>query len=309
MPIRSHSEGFDEYRRERRRMQAKMGPGAAPLGYENQALRELELVEAREVRDQQLTREVHDFFAAATRQAASIVERVSREAQEQAGVRVEREMEAFLIDALARMNTFVVTVLQSRRNGQIAQAEMEPKVANLVGQMLDEFRWAGTAEVLDKHIGQDPFATAVEDVQREFRQQVGGGPADGGEPAPIEDHLVAAVKAEEAPPAADVEPRVSATELASAPAPAPAKTAPAPVPGKTAAAAPAKAVAGAPAKAAADATEGTEAPAANGGSDAELDRFKNALKALVRQGVMSREEAAAAWQARLKKLGAAGEAP
>jgi hypothetical protein len=37
-----------------------------------------------------------------------------------------------------------------------------------------------------------------------------------------------------------------------------------------------------------------------------LERFKGALKALVRQGVMSRDEARAAWQARLQALGLAG---
>jgi hypothetical protein len=35
----------------------------------------------------------------------------------------------------------------------------------------------------------------------------------------------------------------------------------------------------------------------------ELDRFKGTLKALVRQGVMSKEEARAAWQARLATMG------
>jgi hypothetical protein len=39
---------------------------------------------------------------------------------------------------------------------------------------------------------------------------------------------------------------------------------------------------------------------------AELERFKGALKALVRQGVMNRDEARAAWQARLASLGLQG---
>ncbi|MBZ0150559.1 MAG: hypothetical protein K8J09_03435, partial [Planctomycetes bacterium] len=173
MAIRNQQDGFDDYRRERRRQQVRMGPTGSVLGYENSALRELEQVEARETRDRQLTREVHDFFAAATKQAATIVEKVAHHAQVEAGERLEQEMESFLIDSLSRMNTFVVTALQSRRNAQVAETQMEPTVANIVGPVLDEFRWEGTAEVLDKHIGQDPFATSVEDVQRDFRAQIG----------------------------------------------------------------------------------------------------------------------------------------
>src|SRR5687767_6655466 len=112
MTVRNFSDqGFDDFRKERKRMQAKLGPQGPATGYENQALRELEQAEAKEVREQQLTREVHDFFAAATKQAAQIVDRVAKDAQEITGARVEQEMESFLIDSLARMNTFVLTVL------------------------------------------------------------------------------------------------------------------------------------------------------------------------------------------------------
>jgi len=195
MLTRSGEGSFEDYRLQRKRMQARLGttPHAA---YSNDALRELELVEEREVRDQQLTREVHEFFASATRQAAGIVERVAKEAEAEVGQRIEQEMESFLIDALARMNTFVMTVLQQRR-APVAEQHLEPDVANLVGHSLDEFRWAGTAELGDKHIGQDPFATDLEEVCRELR---GESAAQDEAPAPaeapavaIEEHLVASV--------------------------------------------------------------------------------------------------------------------
>ncbi|MGB3970170.1 MAG: hypothetical protein WBO45_25775, partial [Planctomycetota bacterium] len=188
MTVRKFSDqGFDDFRKERKRMRAKLGPQGGHA-YDNQALRELEQVEAREVREQQLTREVHDFFAAATKQAASIVERVARDVQQVTGERVEQEMESFLIDSLARMNTFVLTVLHQRRGG-IAETHVEPSIGNLVGAPLDEFRFAGTADVGDKHIGQDPFATPVDEVQREFREQVAPRD-DGGGAVPIDQHLV-----------------------------------------------------------------------------------------------------------------------
>lgn len=297
MTVRNFSDqGFDDYRRERKRMRAKIGPQPTALGYENQALRELEQVEAREIQDQRLTREVHEFFATATRQAAAIVERVSRDAQQEAGQKVEQEMESFLIDALARMNNFVLTVLHHKRAG-VAETQMEPSLGNLQEGSLDEFRWSGTAEGTDKHIGQDPFSIDLEDVRREFRSQVGesgDGPAVA---VPIDQHLVAAVSdvaADEAP-----------AEAKAAPA---ARPAAAPTPPKVAAAAPKAETApvvgpagGKPGTPVAPASE-----AAPGGSNEDLERFKGALKALVRQGVMSREEAKAAWQARLQALGQKG---
>ena len=286
MSIRKFGDqGFDDFRKERKRMQAKLGPQASTLGYENHALRELEQVEAREVREQQLTREVHDFFSAATRQAASIVERVAQDAMQETGQRVEQQMEAFLIDSLARMNSFVLAVLNQRRGSQVAEAQIEPSLGNLPTALLDEFRWEGNAESADRHIGQDPFATEVEDVRREFRSQVGETAATD-TPAPIDDHLVAARE----PAANDGADTDADTDAETPPAKAPAAAAATP-PRTTAA----------PAPLTVGETPAAAAPAA--AIPAELEQFKNALKALVRQGVMSRDEARAAWEKRLQGLG------
>jgi len=278
MHLRSNDQ-FDDFRKERQRMRAKLGPAPSTLGYENKALRELEEVEAKEVLEQRLTREVHEFFASATQQAAGIVERVARDAEQEAGAIVEQQMESFLIDALARMNSFVVTVLQQRRP-PVASTEMEPRVARIVGDSLDEFRWEGTADLGDKHIGQDPFETDVDDVRREFRAQVGEQVADDDQTLPIDEHLVATVQQDEESPAAGNEPDTTdaATETEPADEPEP--------------------------QAGAEQVEQPEpaeqAPQCS--PAAELERFKSALKALVRQGTMSREEARAAWQTRLKSL-------
>lgn len=276
MNERSSHQGFDSFRLERKRIQHKIGASTRPATYENETLRELEAVEQREVRDQQLTREVHEFFASATRQAAGIVERVARDAQAAAGERIEQEMESFLIDALARMNTFVVTVLQHRRT-QVAEQQLEPSLGNLVGQSLDEFRWAGTAEVGDKHIGQDPFATDLDDVRREFRTAAGAEAANAAV-TPVEEHLAA--RHGEGPQ--DVEPAPKALAAAASPKPAPAAALPA-------AESPVEPPPAAPVEASAE----------------ELERFKSALKSLVKAGTMTRDEARAAWQTRLKMLGLA----
>lgn len=316
MSVRNYSDqGFDDYRRERKRMRAKIGPQPTALGYENSALRELEQVEAQEVRDQQLTREVHEFFATATRQAAAIVEKVARDAQQEAGQRVEQEMESFLIDALTRMNNFVLAVLQVKRGG-VAETQMEPKIGNLEGNSLDEFRWSGTAEVADKHIGQDPFAIDVDDVRREFRTQVGEGSPDGPPVAvPIDQHLVAAVTDEASADdsASETQAAEPVVDEAAATAKPQLPPAPAPVTRSTMARSATPIGSGSkPAPAAAPAAAAPAAPMAAAAAEAsdpaaELERFKGALKALVRQGVMSRDEARAAWEARLAALGQGGK--
>lgn len=275
-----NTDQFDAFRRERKRVQAKLGPQNSVLGYENTALRELEQVEAREVRDQQLTREVHDFFAAATRQAAAIVERVSHDAETQACERMQGEVEGFLIDTLSRMNGFIMTVMQQRRNTNIAETHVEPDVKHLVGPELDEFRYAGSPEARDAHIGQDPFATPLEDVRREFRAVVAEMDGEQGAAESIDEHLVAELNSEEHDESCDdagnqeeqQDSELADNELAD--------------------------------------NEQTHSELAENELEPtveeDLETFKSALKALVRQGVMQREEARAAWNARLVSLGRAG---
>lgn len=106
-------------------------------------------------------------------------------------------------------------------------------------------------------------------MRREFRDACTASPPAGGvAPESIEEHLVAEVQ--EAPPEepqAEASPAVAEPEAAA--------------PGAEAAA------------------ESNLGP----GPEEELERFKTALKALVKQGTMTREEARAAWQTRLKALG------
>ncbi|MFM1872110.1 MAG: hypothetical protein RL398_1532 [Planctomycetota bacterium] len=250
----SGARAFEEFRLQRKRMQAKLGRNAAPGAYENDALRELEDFEAKEVRDQQMSREVQEFFSTATKQAAAIVEKVAREAQSEVSVRIQQEMEAFLRDAMERVSVLVDQLLhQQGSESLIAQAELEAKLGNL-GRALDTFRWAGTANGADKHIGQDPFATDVDEVVREFRGQLPG-PAATEPAADIEDHLVAQT-AEASDAVADEPADGIALDITPTP-------------------------------------------------EQELERFKAALKALVQQGTMTRDEARAAWQTRLASLGLA----
>lgn len=260
--------GFEEYRRQRERRRRAAGPSARVLSGPGDALRELEEAEAREERDRQLSREVHEFFQSATQKAAGIVRRVAESAKEQAEEQVVAEMEEFLIDALSRMQTLVNSLLVKKR-GPVAEEQVEPLMHNIVGAQLDDFRSKGSGGG-HRHIGTDPLAADLEDIVREFRARMpgaaaapahcdeeagSGATADGARgTADIEEHLVAEMHREDedtATPTAQEEPQ-----------------------GATAAAAP--------------------------GPD--LERFKEALKTLVRQGTMSKAEARAAWETRLAAL-------
>ena len=322
MQLRKNTDQFDDFRRERQRVRAKRGNQHSIPGYENSALRELEQQEAAEVRDQQLTREVHDFFAAATRQAAAIVEKVSHDAQAEACERMEGEVEGFLIDTLSRMNSFVMTIMQQRPNANVAETHVEPDVKHLVGSELDEFRYEGSPDARDAHIGQDPFATPIEDVQREFRAVVAE-MAGGDEVAEsIDGHLVADV--------CDYYNRITPDED-HAEIPAEHDAMQIELPAEEVIEAPVveasviqESVLGSPVEddvATPEQAVEPEQSASEHGSDNtlselhddeptpttedELETFKSALKALVRQGVLHREEALAAWNARLQAVGRA----
>ena len=280
-------QSFDQFRRERKRVQSKLPSQPSPLGYDNPALRELEQVEERDLRDQQLKREVHEFFAVATRQAAAIVERVAHDAEEQAGERIQDEVETFLMDTLTRMNGFIMSVMQQGSGADLAETHIEPDVKHLIGPELDAFRTQGTSATREAHIGQDPFATNLDDVQREFRAVVAELVEETRTVVSIEEHLVAqaSLETQEERPEADCESQESASQREVV----------------------AEVVAAEPVPEFGRFEVEPDSAMADDGEAMTvtevLETFKNALKALVRQGVMEREEARAAWNARLVALG------
>jgi hypothetical protein len=250
---------FELYRRERERRRLATNEPQRTVTPDHSAAKQLEQVEADELHDKRLTREVHDFFAAATRTAANIVSKVSAGAQAEAAERLKREMQEFLVASLKRMNIFVRSILPM--DDQVAEATLDTDMRNLVGPALDGFRAEGTAPVGDKHFGMNPFATDPDAVKEELGRVRGDTPepaaAEEGQPvAPriaaerpaIEEHLVAELARE--------------------------------VPAE-------------------GATDGDR----DGPPAETLDRFKAALKQMVRQGLMSQDEARAAWRAKLDARG------
>lgn len=154
-----HDQGFENFRRERNKRRMEAGP-LRPMGQNASVLRELEEVEAREVRNQQLTREVHEFFAEATRTAASIVTQVAEHAETEVQAAVTHEMTEFLAETMRRVQQFVELVQVSTPEG-VAHRDVEVNMQNIVGHVLDSFRFAGDAVTAEAHVGQDPFRTPL----------------------------------------------------------------------------------------------------------------------------------------------------
>lgn len=142
---------FEQFRRQRKRAQVRYsGPPRTDA-----VVREIQEYESKQIHEARLTREVHEFLEDATRQAASIVEKVTVAAEHEVAERLQTEMQTFLAETVRRATTFLMQI-QTKR-GRASLTEMEAQVSNIVGPALDAFRFEGTAQLKDKHIGQDPF--------------------------------------------------------------------------------------------------------------------------------------------------------
>ena len=155
MKTRDLESSFEEYRRDRTYRRLQNSKPTRPMGKNQAVLKQIEAAELGEVRDERLTREVHDFFADATRTAAGIVNRIADDKEEEEAQKMRSEIHEFLHDVIRRAECFM-TALKDRPNLGVEQ-NLEPQMHNLVGPQLDEFRNEGTARLDDKHIGQDPF--------------------------------------------------------------------------------------------------------------------------------------------------------
>ncbi len=276
--------GFEDYRRERNKHRLKSGP-RRDLGCNARVLKELELAEQSEAHNQQLTREVHDFFTDATRTAAEIVQKVSLDQMHLIENQLSDEMADFLAETIRRAQEFV-TMIQLSVSPDLAETEVVPNMQNLVGQSLDEFRAEGTAQLSDKHLGLDPFAMELDKAPSVSQPESEQDPAAAGdlpklaEIEPIIDTV---------PELAPVEVEVAAAEPATAPeseaSPEPATAPESDMEDHLVATADSK-----------------PAPQAGGspswflGLKDDPDKLKTSLKVLVRTGMMTKDEALAIYR-------------
>ncbi len=266
---------FENYRREKIYRRRQRTQTERPGGNSSDVWVELEAAEEGEIKDQILTREVHDFFNDATKIAANIVSKVSEERKEEVTDRMRQEMEDFLRETIRRASSFISVL--GTGDGR-AEATLEPDMHNLVGNSLDEFREEGTASLHDKHIGQDPFDTDLDVLQGSIAQNADEDSEDellSGEGLHLSDpELELQVDpdsaAEELPMQIDEPSPMQAKELSDASVAAPE----APVVAKA------------------------QPTAADLAMNEEL---KNALRLLVRQGIMTKDQARAAYASQRKR--------
>lgn len=161
---------FETFRRERNMRRRQVTSTERPAGNKD-VWAQLEAKERSDLQDQILNAEVDDFFADATRLAADIVKRVADNREEEVSEKLISEMEEFLFESI-RHATNMVRNLDcdvAERTGA-AEATLAANMKNLDGPELDEFRAEGTAQLRDKHFGQDPFSADL-DVSGGERQE------------------------------------------------------------------------------------------------------------------------------------------
>jgi len=188
---------FENYRRERNRRRLEQGP-RRQLGENAGVLRQIEEAELDEVRNQRLTREVHEFFAEATRKAAGIVSTFAQNAEEEQALAVAREMSEFLTQTIRRAQEFV-DMVRASVSPSVSLQDFDPMMHNLVGPVLDGFRHEGTSRTSEAHIGRDPFAVPGGEPEKAQSGAKGAAQSEakGGASAPdapvaeVEEHLAA----------------------------------------------------------------------------------------------------------------------
>ena len=145
---------FEAFRRERKIRRQQTRVTERPAGHSD-VWEEIEAREATEMQEEILNAECDAFFTDATRLAASIVQRVSKDREQQVSSKLLREMEEFLRESIRHATKMVHGIDWQKPHH--AEETFEPSLRNILGRELDAFRAEGTAQLSDKHFGQDPF--------------------------------------------------------------------------------------------------------------------------------------------------------
>ena len=157
---------FEMFRRERNMRRQQVKNTERPAGNKD-VWAQLEARERTEFQDRILNAEVDDFFSEATRLAAEIVKRVTDNREQEISDKLIQEMEEFLFESIRHATNMVSNLdCESARRVGAAETTVDANMKNLDGSELDEFRAEGTAQLRDKHFGQDPFSSGV-DLSRE----------------------------------------------------------------------------------------------------------------------------------------------
>lgn len=257
------SSSFERFRRERaaRGKARKAGPASSRA---NDALAELEAYENREMQEERLRSEVSEFFDQANRQAAVLVDKVSKAEREQNSTQLSKEMHGFLTETMRRMTQLVTRVVGSNPGGRIAEANLDAAMSNLAGPILDGFRQEGTAGTNALHLGKNPLSVDLAALRREIDAFLAD---DGPQPEIVPEKPLRSLVDVEAHPIVDLMKNETQSGQVSQ-------------------------------QATARNTVAQQAPTSHATLDADTIRFREVLRGLVRKGLMNEEEARSAWYAR-----------
>jgi hypothetical protein len=157
---------FESYRQKRqsRRFKSTGGVPSSVLDAKSKLQRAIEDEERREMVERQLAREVQEFVEETTRLAASILNQVASQEDQQQEERIGSEMKEFFQATLHRAESMLMS-LRSMENDGTSVADLEATLKNLSTQTLDEFRSEGTESLRDAHMGQDPGLASISPVE------------------------------------------------------------------------------------------------------------------------------------------------
>jgi len=142
---------FEAFCRARKMRRRKSAAAPGPDGH-GSVWSAIEANEASDLQDRMLNAEVDDFFADATRIAATIVKRVAHGREQELTDQLRHDMEDFLAESIRRASNLMQTLPPDAES--IGEAEVGTNLKNLGGKELDGFRAEGTAQLVDKHLGQ-----------------------------------------------------------------------------------------------------------------------------------------------------------
>ena len=165
---------FESFRQKRQNRRFKSG-GAMPAPMadaKSKLQRAIEDEERKEMVERQLAREVQEFVEETTRLAASILNQVSTQEEQDHHQQIATEMKEFFQATLDRAENMLES-LRSMEDQGASVAELEATLQNVTTQTLDEFRAEGAEALRDAHIGEDPRLTPLEPEEEEASAQPG----------------------------------------------------------------------------------------------------------------------------------------
>jgi hypothetical protein len=148
-----NDEFFETFRREKSmRRRQRLGTHSKGESPANQAARTLAEDERKEALDIRLQREMMEFVESTTRVAAKILTEVEEQKARLLSEQISKEMREFFKNTLCRAEELVKS-LQSM-GVSIKETDLEPHLGELDTETLDEFRVEGSAEGAKLHLGQ-----------------------------------------------------------------------------------------------------------------------------------------------------------